>query len=423
MCAPLYHADNVWDAWFVDSDRSEVVTCSRDGTARVWDWQPDFDTTDIPSEQPAISLVSASDKAGMIATADQRRIRIQQLTAPFETVLKYDAAAPPVRLELSSTGETLLAIDESGDLTIVSARTGDILFRSSEDAGGQNVRVAAFTSDGRHVVFGQSSRVSVVTAGGTLLHERIDCPGETVIRVLTACPHANLMVVAAESRPRVLDVVTGRWIRTLDDSRGVATHVAVSGDGSRICVTSRQGACWLHNINGDSATTVFQQAVPQVRSLVFSHDDRLVVSGHLNGTVRLTDTASGELRQTPIVHDGLTTVAVSPNGRLLLTGGNGVIRAWHMPTCQQLSAAIRAPGEVLDIQFLSDGRFLVTGTLGVEIHTPPEPLPQPRSAIDAHVLAVTGHRFSEQGVVQAATAAAVVASFQLTSAPAASGEK
>ena len=423
VCAPLYHADNVWDAWFVDSDRSEVVTCSRDGTARVWDWQPGFDVVDIPSKLPAISLVSVSEKAGMIATANQRRIQIQQLEAPFDTVLEYDAAAPPVRLELSPTGETLLAIDESGDLTMVSTETGDIVFRSSEDAGGQNVRVAAFTSDGRHVVYGQSSRVSVVNAGGTLLHERIECPGETAIRVLTACPHADLMAVAAESRPRVLDVVTGKWIRKLDDSRGVATHVAVSRDGSRICVTSRQGACWLHNTNGDNATTMFQRAVPQVLSLVFSHDDRLVVSGHLNGTVRLTDSDSGELRQTPIVHDGLTAIAVSPDGSLLLTGGNGVVRAWHMPTCQQLSAAIRAPGEVLDIQFLSDGRFLTTGTLGAEIHTPPAPLRQPRSAIDAQVMSVTGHEFSEQGVVRAASAAAVVASFQLMAATAASGEK
>ncbi|MCR9199523.1 MAG: serine/threonine-protein kinase [Planctomycetaceae bacterium] len=423
VCGPLYHADNVWDAWFVDSDRSEVVTCSRDGTARVWDWQPDFDRTDIPSGMPAISLVSVSEKAGMIATADQRRIQVQQLSEPFDNVLEFDAAAPPAQLELSPSGETLLFIDESGDLSIVSTETGTVVFHSREDAGRSNVRVAAFTSDGRHVVYGQSNRVSVVTVDGTLLHERIDCPGETVIRVLTACPHAELMTVAAEARPRVLNVVTGEWIRTLDDSRGVATHVAVSGDGSRICVTSRQGACWLHNINDDNATTVFQQAVPQVRSLVFSHDDRLVVSGHLNGTVRLTDTDSGALRQTPIIHEGLTTVAVSPDGSLLLTGGNGVVRAWHLSTCQQLSAAIKVPGEVLDIQFLSDGRFLTIATRGAVVLTPPQPLQQPRSAIDAHVLSVTGHEFSEPGVVQAATAAAVVASFQLAAPTAASGKK
>lgn len=419
VCAPLYHADNVWDAWFLKTDRTEVVTCSRDGTARVWDWQPRHDVTDMPSGLPAISQVSISENAELIATCDGRRVQVQRLRPPFDDVLTRDFEHSPSMIQLSPEGNALLALDESGNLSIVDTSSGDIVYSSST----RNVKAATFTSDGRYVVFARASKINVLTADGSLIHDSINCPGESVIRVLQACPHPHQVVVAAETRPRILDVERGEWIRIMDPSRGVATNVAVSNDGTRICLTSRQGECWLHNINDETSTIDFQQAVPQVQSVVFSKADRLLVTGHVNGTVRLTDTVTAQLRQTPILHEGLTAFAVSQQGDLLVTGGSGVIRTWHLPTCQQLSAAMPIPGEVLDIRFLTDGRFVLTCTKGAAIWTPPTPLTLPGSGLESLVLTATGHEFSDEGVVQAGAAAAVVAAHRLTKAdPAQPGE-
>ncbi|KAI9934808.1 hypothetical protein MW887_000425 [Aspergillus wentii] len=109
-----------------------------------------------------------------------------------------------------------------------------------------------------------------------------------------------------------------------------------------------------------------------VNSISFSTDGRRLASGSDDGTIKLWDTPTGALRQT--IEDyvdefgnmtGITevkSVAFSPDGQKLASGGNGCVIKLRDPVTgaflQDLKGHI---SDITSVAFSSDGRHLVSG--------------------------------------------------------------
>jgi WD40 repeat protein len=97
-------------------------------------------------------------------------------------------------------------------------------------------------------------------------------------------------------------------------------------------------------------------------AVAFSPDSRRVLvrgSASRTGTWELADQRSNVV----LAHDGpATTVAVSPDGRTLLTGSaDGTARLWNADSGQLLGQPLRHPAQVLAVAFSPDGRTVLTG--------------------------------------------------------------
>lgn len=76
-----------------------------------------------------------------------------------------------------------------------------------------------------------------------------------------------------------------------------------------------------------------------VSSLAFSPVGQRLVSGSLDGTLRLWDSATLQLIDKPVkAHGvlGVTSIALSLDGTLLVSGGGGQIRLWNATTLQSI---------------------------------------------------------------------------------------
>lgn len=107
-----------------------------------------------------------------------------------------------------------------------------------------------------------------------------------------------------------------------------------------------------------------------IQHAAFSPDGRLAATASFDGTVRITDTASGLEVCPPLEHTNrffdvryLYFVAFSPDGRRVVSSCNHEAQIWDVTTGRRLTAPLQHTNEVRVALFSPDGTRVLTGSL------------------------------------------------------------
>ena len=271
----------------------------------------------------------------------------------------------------SPTGDMLATGSADRIIRLWDARTGKVLRKLAKHK--EQVDTVAFSPDGHRLASGGRDGVILwdVHSGKALFG--LDKSGG---RVVAFSPDGKILAVGGRGYVlRFWDPHTGKEVRNFADTPVTTSCMSLSPDG-RILACVGDGSVRLHDV-ATGKTLHGWKTQPGVTGIAFSPDGcTLAVASEAGfaknerNTIQLWETLTGQVRANfPGFINESGSVAFSPDGRLLATGGNAfawdmnrVIRVYDLASSKELPGFRGHLGHVRAVAFSPDGSSLATAS-------------------------------------------------------------
>jgi WD40 repeat protein len=355
------HRNAVYDVAF-SPDNSRIASASFDHTIGIWDVVDDQLRFNIPLKGHASDVYSVAfspDRQQLASASDDQTVR-------FWDARSLKPIGPPLeghrsrvrKVVFNHDGSRLVSGGRDGSVIVWDAYKHAIQHGPSPGHTG-SVYDVAFNPDGTQLV--SSSRDNTLQARDPVTGEPIGDPviGHDGVVNGIAFDGPTLISCSNDGTIRFWDLNADRpWKET-----GPVKSVAVSPDRRHLAIASGKIVHVRDLSTGDIHTFAGHSAF--VRSVDFSPDGRVLVSGGEDKTIQMWDTTTWASAGEPIVLPGqVYAVAFSPDGHRFASGSDDQdVRIWSTENDKPVGSPkiLESEGRVYSVAFSPDGGTLAWG--------------------------------------------------------------
>lgn len=362
-----------------------VASVSADGTIGLWDIATGHELTSLGNEGSEIHTVAFSPDGTILASgakdiklwdvATGRELRT--LKSSDSLVVFRSLAFSPDGRTLASGGERWIDDEPGSVLRLWDVATGVEVRTLNRPTTNHwqypGIRSVAFSPDGKTLLSADGDDHTFrlwSTASGA---ELTDFVGSTAALSVAFNRNGKTMASGgADGTIKLWDAATGRELANLGNG-GQDVEVAFSPDGTILASGAKDIKLW-DVATGRELRTLEGSDSERVNSIAFSPDGRILASGgydrqgrsvfHRRPVLRLWDLATKDRYKSLEAHGSpLESVAVSPDGTLLASGGDDKsIKIWNLTNRNALRTLTVHNQAVLSVAFSTDATTLASGS-------------------------------------------------------------
>ena len=346
-------------------DDSRLATAGTDATVRIWDQVTGLEVARATHEA-AVVAVKFSPDGRTLATASKRTVALWKTAYGNEVAQLRDPDDIVSSVGFSPDGQHLITA-ASDTARVWNLSDGRELYRLKHDAQVEDV---AYTADGTTI---KTVTKAKPTADGSTCAHRWDvvsrtiqnslCPGLSSIAfgtdggfVVVAGPRGKVSVLelAGQSNETVIRDVLGADFQSEVALSAHHRYVGVATD------VDEAARLQIANTASDSKPRVVALD-SRANQLTFAADERTIAAATQNG-VALWNAADGRPLGRVSISGGAFSIAISPDGGYLATGGRDQsVRVWQLPAFAEV-ARFEMGGNATRVAFSPDNELIAAAS-------------------------------------------------------------
>jgi WD40 repeat protein len=355
------HTDAVYTALFSPSGK-EVLTAGADGTARLWSVARLRPLFVLPAHSRVQTAAFSPDGRRVVTAGDDGVGRIWDARSGRLIDALEGHSGPITHAEFSPRGTLVVTAGVDGTTRLW--KTADGRQKAILGAKGAGVvNAASFSRDGAFVVTAQGDGARVWrTATGNLV---TNLRGHTnTVDAAAFSPDEGLVVTASlDGTARLWDAGVGKPATPLPTGGRTLSGLAAGSDsaGAFVALAIPAKAVQVWNLALSEKSQTLLRDVPSVTSVAASSDGTRIAVTSVDGATRVVDRRSGAVALLPGNH-AARDAAFSPDGKLLVVGYDQGVRIWRL--ADRRATQFSAGGKVTHVAFSPDGGRVLTVASG-----------------------------------------------------------
>jgi WD40 repeat protein len=195
--------------------------------------------------------------------------------------------------------------------------------------------------------------------------------GSWVYRVLFSRDGKTIISAGADRMIRFWEASSGKQVRQLSGHTSAIHSLTLSPDGKTLASAGTDETIRLWDVTSGKEIRRIQAPIGRIAALAFAPDGKTLASGSSDNSIRLWDPANGQIVRQWAAHNGeVSSLVFAANGKTLASGGwDKTAGLWEAATGRELRRfrieGAKAGNGGLGVALSPDGKTLVTGGLGL----------------------------------------------------------